>query len=819
MNKHNRKGDSMKYITFKRILTAMILGSMLITSSCSYAGNGTVIPGSSQSTTQGEAPDEAAESSQEAPEEAPLTAISPLTDIALDGGLFSESQEIGKDFLLSYDIDRLAVSLFRFSENIGKAPVDMNNGYYGWENTGENGIGGHTYGHFMSACVNMYMQTGDERFKDIVTRGVELLSIAQSEDGFVAGFSRKNLDYVFDNPNDFWAGGNNDAHLQGIWAPWYTIHKIMAGLIDAYEYMGIDEALVCAEKLASYAKNGTDKLNDEQMEKMLIGEHGGINESFAKLYELTGKEEYIELAKRFSHKKIMDPLSRGENNLPGLHANTQIPKIVGAAKIYQLTGDEYYKNVAKSFWKYTVETQLYANGGTSDREFFTKVNEEPLSNKNCETCCVYNMLKLTEYIFSWNQDSKYADYYENALFNQILGSQHSDGRKTYSVDLSMGASTEFLSRENFECCLGTGMENPGRYTHMIYANADGELYVNLFISSVLDWSDKGITLTQKSEYPYEGKSVLTIDTKEPVSAVINLRIPYWTDGYTVSVNGEKQDIAAENGYLALNREWQSGDKIELDLPMSLGLYVSRDNDSKVAFKYGGILLAGDLGTNPVKSIISSSRNPEDFITKSDDGLTFELNGYNGGSITLKPFFEFETEPHMVYWYLFADDEAGSDVEMTSSEKLDGVTVDRVVPGHMQSETDHNFSYEGNSSTGIHSPAAQDGCNGSWRDVIGGYISYDLKVDPDRTNYLLSMFWGSDGPGMQERIFDIYVNGELMVDDYVLNNNNPDKIDSLYVELPEDMTKGKETVTVRYQADDGKQAGGVFGIRIVTEIAE
>ncbi len=801
----------MKDITFKRLLAMVILGSLLTTAGCSYAGSNDITPTEPQN--EAVSPGASKGSS--------FSAISPLTDVSLKEGLFDTSQETGKEFLLSYDIDKLAVSLFRFSSNKDKAPIDMNNGYYGWENTGENGIGGHTYGHYMSACVNMYIQTGDERFKDIVTRGVELLGIAQDEDGFVAGFSRKNLDFVFDNPNDFWAGGNNDAHLQGIWAPWYTIHKIMAGLIDAYEYMGIEDALVYAEKIASYAKNGTDKLNDKQMEKMLIGEHGGINESFAKLYELTGKEEYIGLAKRFSHKKVMDPLSRGENNLPGLHANTQIPKIVGAAKIYQLTGDEYYKRVAENFWRYTTETQLYANGGTSDHEFFTKTNEEPLSDKNCETCCVYNMLKLTEYIFSWDQSSKYADYYENALFNQILGSQNSEGRKTYSVDLGMGASTVFLSRDNFECCLGTGMENPGRYTHMIYAEANGELYVNLFINSVLALKDNGITITQQTEYPYNGKSVLTINAEEPINSTINIRIPQWAESYSVSVNGENVAADLNDGYLSLIREWQDGDVIELFMPMSLELYVSRESDSKVAFKYGGILLAGDLGTNAVKPIISDSRDPEDFITKIGDGLTFELSGYNNGSITLKPFFEFESEPHMVYWYLYTSDEsdASSDEEISPADKLSNVTIDMVVPGHMQSETDHGFKSEGQTSTGMHSPAAQDGCNGSWRDVVGGYISYELAVDPDGKNYLVSIFWGSDTWGAYERVFDIYVNDQLLQEDYILNNNKPDQLEYLYIELPEEMTKGKTSVTVKYQADEGKQAGGIFGVRIVTEAAQ
>lgn len=742
-------------------------------------------------------------------------------DVQLNEGMFKDSQETGEDFLLTYDVDRLAVSLFRYSSHRGDAPIDMNNGYGGWEDSGENGIGGHSYGHYMSACVAMYNQTGNEQLKKNVERAVELLGIAQDDDGFVAGFSRVNLDYVFDHPDDFWAGGNNDAFLQGIWAPWYTIHKLLAGLIDAYQYMGIEDALVYAEKLAAYAKNGTDKLNDEQMERMLVGEHGGINESFAQLYEITGNEDYLNLAKRFSHKAVMDPLARGENILPGLHANTQIPKICGAAKIYLLTGDEYYKNVAENFWKFVVETQTYANGGTSNYEFFTDIDEEPLSDKNCETCCVYNMLKLTEYIFQWDHESKYTDYYENVLYNQILGSQNSEGYKTYSVDLSMGASTVFLSHDNFECCLGTGMENPGRYHRMIYYKTADDLYVNLFINSTVNWEEKGMTVILQTDYPESDTVQLVVDRADNTEAALRIRVPQWTEEMTVSVNGEEVEKPEENGYAVIERSWNQGDVVDIRIPMHLELYTSRGDDHVVAFKYGAVLLAGDLGDDRVRSIVAPTRDPADFISRTGDGLEFEIvQALQPGdrSIALKPFYKFESEPHMVYWNLYTTEEYERQPSLNPSleEQLYDVTIDSVVPGHMQSEVDHNYQSEGGTTSGIFSPAAQPPATGSWRAANGGWISYDLKVDPDSRNYLLSMFWGSDDLSTDNRQFDILVDDVVLQKDYILNNNRPGEIEYFYLEIPESMTVGKDSITVKYRSDEGNTAGGVFGVRTTTK---
>ncbi len=735
-------------------------------------------------------------------------------DVNLTGdSYFKEQLEIGAKYLKYYDVDRLAASLY-VNNMSSKSPAQV---YGGWEG---GGLPGHSVGHYLSACVSMYMQTGDEDFKDRVDRLVYLIGEAQYDDGYVGGAPKSQMDNVFDNPDTFWAGGYNNAYLDGMWAPWYSIHKIYGGLIDAYLYMGNEETLRIAEGMAAYAKNGTDKLSDERMDYMLEGEYGGINESFAQLYEITGNEDYLILAKRFSHKRIMDPLSRGEDNLSGLHANTQIPKMIGAAKIYQLTGDEYYKNVAENFWHFVVYDRSYATGGNCDKEFFTELGTEPRSVDSTETCNVYNMLKLTEYLYSMEPKTEYIEYYENALYNHILGSQNQVGDKTYNIDLTMGGHKTYRQHfQDFSCCEGTGMENPGRFYRMIYTQAGDGLCVNLFIDSQLKLEKEGILLKQTTDFPYSDESTLLFEQAQGKEIPVKIRIPKWAKDPQITVNGKAVDsMPGQDGYVTIINAWKAGDKIKLTMPMDYSLYVSReDTQGKVvAFKYGPILLAGELGNMEVPYIVTETRNPAEILKKDTSGkLRFSINDIlqpGAKSITLKPFFEFISEKYMVYWNLYTPQQYDSSVgeKDAFTERLDSASYDMVQPNDPQSEAAHNLQITGNSLSGTWQEKG-------WRSAEDvSSFSYDLKVKPTSVNYLLSVFYGNEYSNNKIRTFDILVDNELL-GTYTLNYNRPnDPWEYYYLEIPSRLTDGKEKVTVTYRSNaQGYTAGGVFEVRTVS----
>lgn len=744
-------------------------------------------------------------------------------DVKLTGGIFKQQMETGADFLKGFDVKRLAASLYVNNEREGVNPPAQV--YGGWEG---NGLPGHSVGHYLSACVNMYMQTGDVDFKNRVDELVDLIAGAQYEDGFVGGCKKSAMDYVFNNPTTFNAGGHNDAYLNNVWGPWYSIHKIYAGLIDAYLYMGNEKALRVAEGMAEYAYNGTNELvgvpdcngHIDRMDYMLEGEYGGMNESFAQLYEITGKPEYLDLAKRFSHKSVMDPLSKDIDNLTGLHANTQIPKIVGAAKIYSVLPKDdpdrdYYKNVAENFWKYVVYNRSYATGGNCNAEFFTELDKEPLTTLSTETCNVYNMLKLTEYLFSLDHKTEYMDFFENALYNHILGSQNpNSGDKTYNIDLTMGGHKEYVNKWNFTCCGGTGMENPGRFYKMIYYKDRDDLFVNLFIDSEVIWEDKGIVLRQNTSFPDSESSAFVFKEARGETLSVNIRIPKWCSAAQIKVNGEAVEaFVGIDGYVKILRQWNKGDKIEITMPMSYSLYTSREgHNTIVAFKYGPVLLAGELGGMPVPSIVTESRNPSDFIKKTDGSkLRFCIDDIlqpGNKSITLKPFYEFVSESHMVYWKLYTSEQY-KEISETGSfdERLDGATYDVVYPNNFESETAHNLRSEGRTSSNKYN-------NKGWRAVDGaGWFSYDLLVRPTSENYLLSIFYGKEYSNILQRTFDILIDGALL-STYTLNRNRPDDSwEYYYVEIPNSMVGGKTKVTITYRSNsDSNTAGGVFEVR-------
>ncbi len=380
----------------------------------------------------------------------------------------------------------------------------------------------------------------------------ELASLQQTTGGYIGGVSPVPFEQAFGGTLN--VGGFS---LNGAWVPWYSVHKIYQGLIDAYEIAGNAQALEVVTKFADWAVAGTSRLSDSQMQKMLDCEHGGMNEVFAELYAISGKEEYLTAAKRFTHDSILTPLAEERDELTGKHANTQIPKIIGAAAIYgQDSSRTDYKTASEYFWETVVNGRSFVIGGNSVAEHFEALGAETLHKKTCESCNTYNMIRLSEHLFSWEHDGKYMDYVENALYNDILGAQDPEnGNKMYFTSLLQGHFRVYGTPEDsWWCCTGSGMENPGRYHKCIYYKDLDNLFVNLYIPSEVKWNETGLTLRLDTDFPYSDKATVSV-TDGTSNAKLSFRSPSWLNGaMSIEVNGEAVEAAPENGYITVERE-------------------------------------------------------------------------------------------------------------------------------------------------------------------------------------------------------------------------------------------------------------------------
>ena len=453
-----------------------------------------------------------------APSSAPVNQVAgfDLAQVRLLDSPFKEAQELDRQYLLSLDPDRLLL-MFRVTAGIDSYVPALG----GWESPGS-GLRGHTLGHYLSACSLMYASTGDERLKARTALLVAELAKCQDkmvEEGYHAGYLSAFPESFFDLV---------DAQ-KPVWAPWYTMHKIMAGLLDVHVHTGNAQALEVLQRLAGWVKFRVDRLTPEQMQGALKNEHGGMNEVLANLYAVTGNPDHLRLAQAFNHQAVFAPLARGEDRLDGLHANTQIPKITGAAREYELTGREEYRDIARFFWRQVALQRSYAIGGDSDDEHFFPVADfaKHLSPVTAETCNTYNMLKLTEHLFAWEPSVETMDFYERALYNQILASQDPrTGMFTYFISMKPGLFKTYSTPDNsFWCCVGTGMENHAKYGEMIYAHDAASLYVNLFIASELTWSERGLVIRQETAFPEESVTCLYIQTRQPLTLSLKVRQP------------------------------------------------------------------------------------------------------------------------------------------------------------------------------------------------------------------------------------------------------------------------------------------------------
>jgi DUF1680 family protein len=580
-----------------------------------------------------------------------------LKDVQLLNSPFKQAMQVDVAYLLSVEPDRL---LSGFRSHSGLKPKGKM--YEGWESSG---LAGHTLGHYLSAISMHYASTRDPEFLKRVNYIVKELNECQvaRKTGYVGAIPKEDTVWAEVAKGDIRSRGFD---LNGGWSPWYTVHKVMAGLLDAYLYCNNTQALKICKGMADWTGETIKNLDDEKLQKMLLCEYGGMAETLVNLYAINGDKKYLELSYKFYDKRILDPLAQKQDVLPGKHSNTQIPKIIASARRYELNGDKKDKAIADFFWETIVNNHSYVTGGNSNYEYLSepgKLNDR-LTENTTETCNTYNMLKLTRHLFALEPSAKLMDYYEKALYNHILASQnHETGMMCYFVPLRMGGKKDYSSPfDTFTCCVGSGMENHVKYNESIYfRGADGSLYVNLFIPSVLNWKEKGLSIKQESNLPENDRTTLTVTVVKPVQMAIRVRKPKWAGNTSISINGKKQQFTADaQGYLVLNRKWKNNDKIEFTMPEDVYTEAMPDNANRRAVFYGPVLLAGILGNtepDPLKGVpvfVTSETDPNKWLQMVDKKqLSFRTDNISKpAEVKLIPFNQTKNEYYSVYWDVF-----------------------------------------------------------------------------------------------------------------------------------------------------------------------
>ncbi len=594
-----------------------------------------------------------------------------LSAVRLLSGPFETAQRLDTKYLLSLEPDRL---LHNFRINAGLKPKAAV--YGGWESQEpwvDIRCHGHTLGHYLSACAMMAAATGEREFANRCDYIVGELAACQQarKDGLICAF-----------PDNALQLENSLVGKSFVGVPWYTTHKVMAGLRDTYIYTHNKQALQVLRQLADWIATRASELDDEQFQKMLDVEHGGMNEVLADLYAITGNHSYLKMSEKFCHRALLEPLAAGEDCLNGRHSNTQIPKIIGFSRLGELTHKMQYRRASRFFWHTVVEQRSFATGGDGEGEHFFPISEFPQrlsSGKTMETCCTHNMLRLTRALFLQTPMAPFADYYERALFNGILASQDPDsGMMTYFQSTRPGYLKLYCTpTDSFWCCTGTGMENHAKYGEFIYVHDADTLYVNLFIASELDWKEKQLRVVQQTQFPDEAFTQLTVHTPVSLKCKIRIRKPMWCEQMTITVNGHPTNTSVSTeGYVTLERVWRNNDVISVNFPMRLHLQKLPQSNDIAAIMYGPIVLAarfGHEGITPGADIIINERTSgsvldrpmelpqleatsitldEKVKRKPDTVLSFKVKATSPDiELELIPFHRIAHERYTMYWKL------------------------------------------------------------------------------------------------------------------------------------------------------------------------
>jgi DUF1680 family protein len=768
----------------------------------------------------------------------------PLSAVRLTGGPLKHAQDLDAKYLLALEPDRM---LAGYRLRAGLEPRAK--GYGGWDSVNGKQLTGHIAGHYLSAVSLMYAATSDPRFKERADYLVRELKEVQEKraNGYLGAISDPqgtDGEAIFERvaKGDIRSGGFD---LNGMWSPWYTLHKTYAGLRDAYRFAGNTTALELEINYSKWAESIVGRMTDAQVQRMLNTEFGGMNEVFADLYADTADPRWLALSYKFEHRAFTEPLKRHQNNLAGKHGNTQVPKMIGSLARFAYTGDPGDGYAASFFWDEVVQHHSYATGGHGKDEYFGESDKlsDRVDGRTAETCNVYNMLKMTRKMFALRPDAHYADFHERALFNHILASQDpQDGWACYMVPVGRGVQHEYeqnMLDGGFTCCTGTSMESHALHGLGLYYEAGDKLSVNLYAPSTAEWPAAGVTLSMDTDFPEGESATLHLTVATPKELTIALRRPYWAGtNFSVKVNGDpiapelltgpSSDGGGRRGnyasapksswFVELKRTWKTGDAVTVTLPKTLRLEPLSDNPRRVAILWGPLVLAGDLGPeegrrrggdhDEVPVFVGAERPVANWLKPLPDKPgCFRTDGVGKDrDVDFVPFYRLHRRTYAIYWDLFTPQEWEQRATELAAErerqrKLEAATVAFVQPGEMQAERDSNMQGEDTEPLRLQSRPGRRGTM---------WFSFDMPVDPAHRIALVATYNHDE---WQERKFDVLVDG-TRVGQQTIERRGPMRFFDVEYAVPDEVLNGKQKVTVKFQAGPGSEIGAVFGLRMI-----